>query len=345
MPERDNTVAVELSAGGVRAIVARREGRRLRVSGRGEAALPEGAVSGGLALDVETTAVAVTAALGPAERGSRPLRVVVAIDGDDVRTYHLVRTVERIAADAPIGAGEAARVVRDARLEAQRAATRAADEDPALRGLATTVLRDDVAGRLLDGRGLGSLVGYHGRSIEIRTDVSLASAVVAGAALATLERARRQATAVSGVYALARLLAESGVTDGGILRLGVDLTSFAVVRAGRVVATRSFALGRSALLARDGQLNTDARVWAECVTAPLPLDGPLPGRWHFVGVPESLQVLPRALGALLGETRGEVEIAPLIVSLASLVFSEVPLHADDLVAAGAAALETGVYGS
>ncbi len=335
---------MELAADRVRAIVGRREGRRLRVIGRGEATLPDGAMSAGLVLDVDATAAAVADALGTAERTVPALRVLVAIDGDDVRTYHEMRALERIAVDAPIGTGEATRTIREARAQAQSAAARAAEEDPALRGLPTTLLRDDLAGLVLDGKRLASLIGYHGRSVEIRTDVTLAPAVTAGAALATLERARRHASVASGAYALARLLAESHVADGGILRLSADLTSFGVVRGGRVVATRAFALGRAALIARDGQAEADARVWAECVTAPLPVEGPPPGRWHFVGVPESLRLLPRALGDLLGETQRDVEIAPLAVSLASLIWSEVPLHADDLVAAGAAALEAGAYG-
>jgi len=85
-------------------------------------------------------------------------------------------------------------------------------------------------------------------------------------------------------------------------------------------------------------------VWARCVIAPVPgVDGLLPARWYFVGVPESLIALPRALGDALAELRGgDVKIEPLRTSVATRVFSAEPLHADDLVPAAAAALAAGI---
>jgi hypothetical protein len=137
------------------------------------------------------------------------------------------------------------------------------------------------------------------------------------------------------------------VSDAGVVRLGTDLTSLAVLREGRVVATRVFALGRAALAARVGKADDDARVWADCVVASLRgLDGPPAGRWIFVGVPSTLLALPSALGHTVGEIRGDpVDIAPLSVGLATRVISDVGLRSDDLVAAGAAAIAAGVYES
>jgi hypothetical protein len=131
-----------------------------------------------------------------------------------------------------------------------------------------------------------------------------------------------------------------GLVEGGVLRLGADVTAVAVVRGSRVVATRAFGLGRDALLARAEHGDRDAAVWARCVAAPLPdLDGLLPSRWHFVGVPEELAPLPAALGdAVAAQRGGEADVSPLRPSLASRAFAQEPLHADDLVALGAAAL-------
>ncbi len=201
------------------------------------------------------------------------------------------------------------------------------------------------AERLRSTRGLRSLVGHRGRVVEVWTDVTLGSLVVSGAATATLEVARRRGTVVSGAYALGRLVAGSSISDAGIVRLGPDLTALAIVREGRVVATRVFALGRSAITARAGKAQDDGRVWADCVVASLRgLDGPPPARWLFVGVPESLLSLPNALGAVIGGIRGdEVDIAPLTVVLATRLYGDGGLRSDDLVAASAAALGAGVF--
>jgi hypothetical protein len=113
------------------------------------------------------------------------------------------------------------------------------------------------------------------------------------------------------------------------------------------VATRVFALGRSALESRVGRADEDGRVWADCVVASLRgIDGPPPARWSFVGVPESLLALPGALAAVVGEIRGDaVDIGPLTVAQASRVYGDLALRSEDLVAAGAAALAAGIYES
>ena len=50
-PRGPLVAGVELSAGIARVIVATRENSRLRITGRGEAGLAEGAVTGGLVVD------------------------------------------------------------------------------------------------------------------------------------------------------------------------------------------------------------------------------------------------------------------------------------------------------
>jgi hypothetical protein len=85
-------------------------------------------------------------------------------------------------------------------------------------------------------------------------------------------------------------------------------------------------------------------VWAEIVALPLNDNAQPPERWLFVGVPEALLALPNALAKIVGEARGgAARIGPLTPSVTSRVFSDVPLNAEDLVAAGAAALVTEVY--
>lgn len=336
---------VELTAGSVHVIVGRREDSRLRIVGKGESALPENAMSGGLVADRVAAADALREAFTLTEHAQRADRIVIALDNDDMRTYHALTAFEREDSRSPVAAGEESRAVREAAADAVQRAAAATEEDAALRGVPTARLHDDVAALALDGRGLRSLAGHRGRLVEVWTDVTIAPLVLTGAATATLEVARRRGTVISGAYALGRLLAASGVTDAGILRVGSDATAIAILRDGRVVATRVFALGRSALAARVGKAAADASVWADCVIASLRgIDGPPPGRWIFVGVPETLLELPRALGDAIGEIRGDaVDIAPLTVALASRVYGDVPLRSDDLVAAGAAALAAGVY--
>lgn len=335
---------VELTAGVVHVIVGRREDTRLRIIGKGEVALAEGAVNGGLVADRGAAADALRAAFALAEHAHRAERVTVAIDSDDMRTYHASTAFERADSRSAVAHGEEARAVREAAEAAGTRAAAATEEDAALRGVATTRLHDDVAALAIDGRGLSSLVGHRGRVLEVWTDVTIASLVVTGAVTATLEATRRRGSLVSGAYALGRLLAGSGITDAGVIRLGADATSLAVLREGRVAATRVFALGRTALLARAAKAPEDARVWADCVVASLRgLDGPPPGRWIFVGVPETLLALPQALVHVAGEIRGdEIDIAPLAVALASRVYGE-GLRSDDLTAAGAAAIAAGIY--
>src|SRR5207302_10737447 len=258
-----------------RAVVARAEGGRLRVVGRGETALAADAVVGGLVVEPRVVTAAVASALGAAERGVPTERMVIAIDGDDVRTYHVKTPFDREESGTPIVRAEADRAVREAREEAARAAQTAVADDPALRGVATARMTDEVAALVLDGRELESVVGYHGRSLEVHTDVAVAPLVLSGAALATIASSRRRATAISGIYALARLVADSGVADAGIVRLGADVTALAIVRERRVVATRVFGLGRDAFAVREATRDEDARVWPECISSPIVArDGP-----------------------------------------------------------------------
>ncbi|HEU5288516.1 MAG TPA: hypothetical protein VFV20_08945 [Candidatus Limnocylindria bacterium] len=338
---------VDLSAGTLHVVVARKEEGRLRVVGRGESPLPDSAISGGLVADRNAAADGLRTAFAVAEHAQRADRVIVALDSDDVRTFHALTSFEREDSRSPVNAGEESRAVREAAADAAQRALAVLEDDPALRGVPTAQLHDDVAALALDGRPLRSLVGHRGRLVEVWTDVTLAPLVLTGAATATLEAARRRGNVVSAAYALGRLLAGSGISDAGVIRLGSDATSLAILREGRVAATRVFALGRDSLAARATRADEDARVWADCVVASLRgLDGPPPERWIFVGVPESLLALPRALGDVVGGIRGgAVDIAPLSVSLATRVFADVPLRSDDLVAAGAAALAAGVYES
>src|SRR3989442_1825376 len=326
-----------------RAVVARAEGGRLRVIGRGEAALAPDAVAGGLVVEPRVVTAAVASALSAAERGVPAERTVIAIDGDDVRTYHVKTPFDREESGTPIVRAEADRAVREAREEAARVAQTAVADDPALRGVATARMTDDVAALVLDGRELDSIEGYHGRALEVHTDVAVAPLVLSGAALATVAP-RRRPTAVQGIYALARLVAASGIADARIVRVGADVTALAIVRERRVVGTRVFGLGRDAFAARDESRDDDALVWAENVALPLSSENAPPERWLFVGVPESLLALPNALANIVGEARGgPARIGPLTPSVTSRVFSDVPLNAEDLVAAGASALATEVY--
>ncbi|MDQ3097499.1 MAG: hypothetical protein M3Q61_04935 [Chloroflexota bacterium] len=355
--ERGPAVAgVEIAAGSVRVVVGRREERRLRVLGAAASPLREGAVSGGLIVDRGAVGQGIAAAVALAEGRDRPARMLVALDGDDIRTYHVATSFERQSAEDPIQPGEVQRATREAREDAVRAAQSAAADDPALRGIATVQLEAETAGFLLDGRALDSLEGFHGRAVVVHTDIALAPLLHSGAVSGALDVAKRRAGVSSGAYVLGRLLAESGFTDGGILRLGADVTAYAIVREGRVVATRVFGLGRDALLDRirrgpatPGPAGTgdrsDAAVWARCVLATnTAIDGQYPARWYFVGVPDELVVLPRALGeALAAQRGGSVDIAPLRAAAAGRVAIDGQLHADHLVAAGAAALAAEVY--
>jgi hypothetical protein len=286
---------------------------------------------------------ALIAAFAGAERTARAERIVVAIDGDDIRTFHDSTTFEREDQRDPVSAGEAMKAVRLAREAAARTAHDLAADDPALRGIATAELRDDVGGFVLDGRRLGSPVGDRGHHLEVRTDVALAPLVQVGGATATLESAKRRGSATSGAYALGRLVAESGVAEAGIARLGADQTAVSIVRDGRVTGTRVFAVGRDALLARRNA--SDAEVWARCVIATVRSLGlELPGRWYAVGVPDELAALPRALAtAATVERGGSIDVLPLKTTLVPRVMADGSLTADDLVAAGAAALAAEAY--
>ena len=229
------------------------------------------------------------------------------------------------------------------REDAARTARDLAGDDPALRGIATAELRDDVGGFVLDGRRLGSPVGDRGQRLEVRTDIALAPLVQAGGATATLESAKRRGTATSGAYALGRLVAESGVAEAGIVRLGADQTTVTVVRDGRVTGTRVFAIGRDALLARHAV--ADADVWARCVVVTVrSLVLEQPGRWYAVGVADDLAALPKALAAAASSERGStVDVLPLRTSLVPRIVADATLTPDDLVAAGAAALGAEAY--
>ena len=335
---------IELASGSVRVVVGRSEHGRLHVWGRAQAALAGGVVTAGIVTDPRAAAVAIAAALETAEHGERSERVILAVDGDDIRTYHRATTFEREDQESAVSTGEALRAAREAREDGARTARIAATDDPALRGIATAELRGDVCGFLLDGRPLGTLVGHRGRYVEVRTDVALAPLVLTGAATAALDAARRRGAIVAGIYALGRLVAASGIADAGVLRITADLSAGALLRGGRVAGTRTFALGRDALTARGGSV-ADAAVWARCVLGAFPDEDDLPARWLIVGLPSELGAFPRALGDALAERRGgQAEVIPLRPADAALAVGDASLAAEDLVAAGAAALAAEVYG-
>ncbi|HEX6061204.1 MAG TPA: hypothetical protein VF001_03975 [Candidatus Limnocylindria bacterium] len=334
---------VELASTAVRVVVGHRESGRFKVTGVGHAAIPATAMSGGYIADRHAVGQALVAAFAGAEGTARAEKIVVAIDGDDIRTYHDSTTFEREDQAAAVSPGEALKAIRLAREAAAHAARDLAGDDPALRGVATAALRDDIGGFVLDGRRLGSPIGDRGQKLEVRTDIALAPLVQAGGATATLESARRRGTATSGAYALGRLVAESGVAEAGVARLGADQTTVSVVRDGRVTGTRVFAVGSDALIAR--HTDADAEVWARCVVATVRSLGlEDPGRWYLGGVPESLAALPKALAAAASSERGSsVEVVPLRTSLVPRVVSGASLTPEDLVAAGAAALGAEAY--
>ena len=334
---------VELASAAVRVVVGHRESGRFRVTGVGRAPIPPSAMTGGYVADRRAVGAAVVAAFAAAERAAHAEKVVVAIDGDDIRTYHETTTFERDDQRDAVSPGEATRAVRLARQAGARAARDQASDDPALRGIATAELSDDVGGFILDGRRLASPVGDRGQRLEVRTDVALAPLVQAGGATATLDLAKRRGTAASGAYALGRLVAESGVAEAGIARLGADQTTVSVVRDGHVTGTRAFAVGREALLARNAP--ADADVWARCVVVTVRALGlEQPGRWYVSGVGEDLAGLPKALVSAATVERGSgVDVLPLRPSLVPRVVGDASLTADDLVAAGAAALGAEAY--
>lgn len=334
---------VELASAAVRVVVGHRESGRFKVTGVGHSPVPAASMSGGYVADRRAVGAGLVAAFAGAERSTRAEKIVVAIDGDDIRTYHDSTTFEREDQRDAISAGEAAKAIRLARDAAARAARDLATEDPALRGIATAELRDDVGGFVLDGRRLGSPVGDRGQRLEVRTDIALAPLVQAGGSLATLEAARRRGTATSGAYALGRLVAESGVAEAGIARLGLDQTTVSIVRDGRVTGTRAFAVGREALAARHA--DADADVWARCVIAAVRSLGlEQPGRWYVAGVVDELAALPKALAdRATGERGSTVEVLPLRTTLVPRIVADATLTADDLVAAGAAALGAEAY--
>jgi hypothetical protein len=334
---------VELASAAVRVVVGHREAGRFKVTGVGHAPIPATAMSGGYIADRSAVGAALIAAFAGAERTLRSEKVVVAIDGDDIRTYHESTTFEREDQRAAVSPGEALKAIRLAREAAAHAARDLAGDDPALRGIATAALRDDVGGFVLDGRRLGSPVGDRGQRLEVRTDIALAPLVQAGGTLATLESAKRRGTATSGAYALGRLVAESGVAEAGIARLAADQTTVSVVRDGRVTGTRVFAVGREALVAR--HTDADADVWARCVVATVRSLGlEQPGRWYVAGVPDELTALPKALATVAtGERGSSVDVLPLRTSLVPRIVADATLTADDLVAAGAAALGAEAY--
>jgi len=334
---------VELASAAVRVVVGHRDSGRFRVTGVGHAPIPASALSGGYISDRRAVGDALVAAFAAAERVARAEKVVVAIDGDDIRTYHESTTFEREDQRDAVSPGEAVKAIRLAREAAARSARDLAGDDPALRGIATAELRDDVGGFVLDGRRLGSPVGDRGQRLEVRTDVALAPLVQAGGATATLESAKRRGTATSGAYALGRLVAESGVAEAGIARLAADQTTVTVVRDSRVTGTRVFAVGRDALIAR--AVASDASVWARCIVATVRSLGlEQPGRWYVAGVPETLAALASALAAAATAERGSpVDVLPLRTSLVPRLVADATLGADDLVAAGAAALGADAY--
>src|SRR5262249_57346894 len=114
-PEKGRGPAVagiDLSAGAVRIVVGRREEARLRVTGRGESPLAGGAMSGGLVSDRVAVADGLREAFADAEHAQRADRAAVALDSDDMRTFHWLTTFEREDSRSAVSSGEAARALR-----------------------------------------------------------------------------------------------------------------------------------------------------------------------------------------------------------------------------------------
>src|SRR5204863_5223295 len=139
-----------------------REEAAMRVTGIAQAPLRPGVMAGGLVVDRSAVGVAIASALAIAEAREKATKVIAAIDGDDVRTYHIASQFEREAPGEPMSVNEMTRAAQGSRADAERAARDAAANDPSLRGIATAHLRDDPAGLALDGRALQTLVGSRG---------------------------------------------------------------------------------------------------------------------------------------------------------------------------------------
>ena len=323
---------IELAAGAVRVVIGHRDGGRLRVTSVGSRSLPVGAIVAGLVVDRSAVEGALAGLLAHAEAGGRATRVVVALDGDDVRTFHLTTRVERPTANAPVTAAELARADHRAAADLAEQARAATSADLALRGIATVQAREDRSGYLLDGRSLASLVGFQGRLMDVRSDLTILPLVMSGAGLAVM--GGRRASIACGTHALARSLVGSVTDDTAVVRVGADLTSVAVLRSGDVRATCSFSLGRSELEAR--LVEEDASVWASAVVEALG-DGETPARWILGGVADPR--LERALVAAAAERHGPaVEVLPLRLEMLTRVIAEPTLEVTDLVAVAAAAL-------
>ncbi len=86
-------------------------------------------------------------------------------------------------------------------------------------------------------------------------------------------------------------------------------------------------------------------MWAGCVLATVRSLGlEQPGRWYVAGVGEELAGLPTALTAAATAERGSaIAVLPLRPSLVPRVVADASFTADDLVAAGAAALAAEAY--
>src|SRR5207247_9959477 len=105
----------ELASAAVRVVVGRAESGRFRVTGVGHASLSATALSGGYIADRTAVGAALAAAFAAAERSVKAEKVVVAVDGDDIRTYHEITTFDREDQRDAVSASEAAKAIRLAR--------------------------------------------------------------------------------------------------------------------------------------------------------------------------------------------------------------------------------------
>src|SRR5207249_2633494 len=97
---------IEIAAGMARVVVVRADEGRLRVIGRGETGLAPDAVTGGLVTDRAAVGAALATAFAAAERSGAAERAIVALDGDDVRTFHVRTTFERANSTSAIVSAE-----------------------------------------------------------------------------------------------------------------------------------------------------------------------------------------------------------------------------------------------
>jgi cell division ATPase FtsA len=334
---------IDIGSTAVRVAFVHDDGERVRLVAQEREAVPAGAVVRGVVRDAGAVSEAVRAALTRAESTAAraPSQLLLAIGGDDLRTYHSTARALR-PSHVSLQPADVERTARDAARRATQGAVAVFTDEPGLRGTGLQALQPIATSTILDGRLVDAARGQRGSVLDVGAVAAVLPAIQVSTAEIALRPLRRALSFVAAPVALASLLAEAGITDALVVDAGAELTGVAVIRDGAVIGARSLSLvpTESGRQQKPERLD-EVAIWARCIVLAARVvagDEALPPRLVLSGGAAQVEGVADALVRALNSERraADARAEPLSPQWFSKIVDSSALRPEYVVAFAAA---------